>query len=100
MGNWIKTDRYSLGDRSCVHATIELVRSILPENACELNENIQFPFPKNSFNEIVQIGEQTTLGQELNPKEVKRIQDRIHYLVDRMEAKKEKDGCDSKRHHH
>lgn len=41
----------------------------------------------------MQIGKETTLGKELQDKELKQIEDRIHYVVDKIYASIEKTEC-------
>jgi len=90
--NWIQNDRFSIFDRSCVHSIIHILKSVL-NDVCPFNNNVQYPFPKTSYEEIVQIGEDTNLGRELEIKEMKRIEDKIHHIADQMRAKKAKDNC-------
>lgn len=75
---WIKTNRYSLLDRSCVHSAVNLLDLGLPENVCHFNHNLQFPFPQAVFDQILKIGQSTTLGTELGEDEIEKIQTKIY----------------------
>jgi len=85
---WTKNERYSLLNRSCVHSVVHLLRAALPYDQCNFNEELQFPFPVSTFDQLVQIGRQIGNGAELNGKMVGQIQDKID---DILEKKRQKD---------
>lgn len=86
---WLKTDIYSLVDRSCVHSVMNLLKVGLPSNTCPFNHELQFPFPQPVFDQIVQIGKNTTLGTELKRRDIDLIQKKVDEL-----AKKNKKARD------
>jgi len=84
---WIQQKRYSLLNRSCVHAMVHLVQAALGNELCEFNEELQFPFPIPTLEQFVEIGIQTTMGSELAPENVNEIQVKINNIMREKEEK-------------
>ena len=70
-----------------MHSVMNLLKVGLPSNTCPFNHELQFPFPQPVFDQIVQIGKNTTLGTELKRRDIDLIQKKVDEL-----AKKNKKG--------
>lgn len=83
---WIQNERYSLLNRSCVHSVVNLLKAALPAHKCTFNEDLEFPFPLSTFEQIVQIGAQTSSGEELNFESIDQIQGKINNILEEKRA--------------